>query len=68
MAEQRVSVSPAEVQNYLGGIDYPASRQDLIDHAKKHSAPDEVIRLLTAISDQQYATPADVNKAVGEVE
>ena len=68
MAEQRVSVSPVEVQKYLGGMNYPASKQELIGHARKNNAPDEVIRLLNELSDHQFRTPVDVSKAISQVE
>jgi hypothetical protein len=68
MAEQRVSVSPAEVQTYLGVMKYPASKQDLIEHARKNNAPDDLVRLLNELSDQQFHTPADVSRAIVTVE
>lgn len=68
MAEQRISVSTAEIQRYLGGIDYPANRGDLINHAKKNSAPEEVISVLSRIEEREFHSAADVNQAIGKVE
>ena len=60
--------NPIQVQKDLKGIDYPASKQDLIDHAKKHGADKEVQSLLNEIPDQDYETPAEVSKALGQIE
>ncbi|MCK8519663.1 DUF2795 domain-containing protein [Methanoculleus sp. 7T] len=68
MAEQRVSVSTAEIQRYLGGIDYPANREDLINHARKNSAPEEVISVLSRIEEREFHSAADVNQAIGKIE
>ncbi|MDN7025813.1 DUF2795 domain-containing protein [Methanoculleus sp. FWC-SCC1] len=61
-------MSPAYVQKYLAGIDYPASRQDLINHAKKNNADQDVISVLGEMPDQQYNSAADVSKAIGQME
>jgi hypothetical protein len=61
-------VNPIQLQKHLKGIDYPASKQDLIDHAEEHGADDNVRSLLEQLPDEEYETPADVSKAVGEVE
>ena len=60
--------NPIQVQKDLKGIDYPASKQDLIDHAKQHGADKEVQSLLNEIPDQDYETPAEVSKALGQIE
>ncbi len=33
--------NPIQVQKYLSGIDYPASKDDIVATAEKESAPDE---------------------------
>jgi hypothetical protein len=32
-----------EVQKFLGGVDYPAGRDDLVRHAEQQGAPDDVV-------------------------
>ncbi len=68
MAEPKQSVSPAYIQKYLAGIDYPANKQDLINHAKKNNADRDVISVLQDMPEQQYNSAADVSKAIGRVE
>ncbi|WP_110651301.1 DUF2795 domain-containing protein [Salinicola peritrichatus] len=60
--------SPANVSNYLGGIDFPADKQDLVEHAKKNSAESDVMEVIEALPEGQYESMADVMKGVGEVE
>lgn len=60
--------NPIEIQKYLKGTNYPASKQDLVSHAKEQGADDDTISVLEKLSEDQYETPADVSKAVGEVE
>jgi hypothetical protein len=57
-----------EIQKALKGIDYPADKQTLLDTARKHGASAEVMSALDALPDQQFQTPADVSKAVGQEE
>jgi Protein of unknown function (DUF2795) len=55
-----------EVQKYLSGVDYPASKQDLIEHAKNKGAPKEVLGDLEDIPDEEYDGPNRVSKAVSK--
>jgi len=60
------SHSTATIAQALSGIDFPANRQDLIEHAKKNNADDEVIQALNDVPDEQYTSMADVFKGVGQ--
>lgn len=69
-AAQAASVeklSASAFQKYLGGIDYPAGKQDLISHARKHDAPGAVIQVLDMFEDRTYQSAADVSKEFGRV-
>ncbi len=59
--------SPANVQKYLKGVDYPARKRDLVDQAKKNAAPDEVVQVIQRFPDQEFGGPQDVMKAYGEI-
>jgi hypothetical protein len=62
-----MAVSPAEVEKYLKGVDYPASKEDLTKHAQQNGAPKEVIDLLKQLHEETYHRPTDVAKAIGEI-
>src|SRR5215208_2355627 len=60
-------VNPIQLQKYLKGVDYPASKEDLLKRAKEEGADEEICTTLEQLPDEQYDTPADVSKAVGNM-
>jgi hypothetical protein len=62
------NVSAAQVQAYLRGVDYPASKDKLIRTAEDQCAPESVIDLLRHIPNKEYTSPPDVGKAVFSTE
>ena len=67
-SEKGVTPSPAEVQKFLKGIDFPAAKQDLIQHAEDNNAPYHVIEVLNLMPDREYTSAADVAKGIGKAE
>jgi hypothetical protein len=61
-------VSTGELQQYLHGIHYPASKNDLKKTAQGNKAPQDVMDLINKLPDQSYPSPVDVNKAVGGID
>lgn len=59
--------NPIQIQKHLHGVDYPASKQDLLAAAKKNKADDETVSFLKKLSDEKFETPADVSKAIGQL-
>jgi len=60
-------INPIELQKHLKGVDYPASKEDVIAKAKENGADQELQSALENLSDEQFETPADVNKAIGNL-
>ncbi|MBH8573886.1 DUF2795 domain-containing protein [Nostocaceae cyanobacterium CENA369] len=61
--------NPVSIQKHLKGVDYPADKQVLINHAKQQGADREIISLLEKLPDNdQFESPTDLNKALGEIE
>ncbi|WP_298251418.1 DUF2795 domain-containing protein [uncultured Arthrobacter sp.] len=54
--------SPIDLQKALGGMEYPASKDDLVKHAKDNGADPSVMETLQGLPDRQFDSPADVNK------
>lgn len=54
-----------DVQKALKGANYPADKQSLIETAKANGASDDVLKRLDALPDEEYQSPADVSKGVG---
>ena len=68
--------SPAVLQRYLHGVDYPATKDQLVAHVRSQceqatgdaqSECERVVGTLTRLPDQQYSRPTDVSKAFGEL-
>lgn len=62
----KIKTAPIQVQKYLKGMDYPATKNDLIEHAKKNGAEESVISMLQGMKTNKFNDPADVSKALGE--
>jgi hypothetical protein len=61
-------MNPVQIQKFLDGIDYPANKQSLIDTARKNGADDKVMSMLNKLPDQDFNSPADVSRALGNLE
>ncbi|HZD44166.1 MAG TPA: DUF2795 domain-containing protein [Methanomicrobiales archaeon] len=61
------SMSAADLQYYLGGIDYPAGKQELISYARSQDAPPAAVEALQRFEDKEYRSAADVNQELGRV-
>ncbi len=58
-------VNPVEVEKVLSGINFPTSKQDLINYAKGKNAPKEVISALNSLPSREFSNSADIS---GEIE
>lgn len=55
--------NPIQMQKSLGGVDYPASRDDLVRHAERNGADADVLDGLRSMEDRQYDGPTAVSQA-----
>ena len=60
-----LSPNPIQVEKYLRDHDYPASKRDLIRHAKCNKAPTIVIAMLNRLHDHLFNSLATVTKEAG---
>lgn len=58
--------NPIEVQKALGGVDYPAKKDDLVNNAEQSGADESVLAALRDIPDKEYDSPAEVSKEVAK--
>jgi hypothetical protein len=65
------SVSAASVAKMLSGIEFPKSKNQLIDYAEQNkdkiNDPDSVIETLKELHDTQFENMADVERALGDI-
>ena len=55
--------NPIQIQKYLKGVDYPATRERLIENAKHLGADENVCASLEQLPDEEFQTPAEVSQA-----
>jgi len=60
------TINPIQLQKFLKGVEYPASKRDLIAKAEELGADEPVRKALDALPDQQFQTPAEVSQAVAK--
>lgn len=65
MADQG-NPSPAQVEEHLKGIDFPAGKEALIRHARAQQAPDDVLAALEQMPSREYGNAADVARGIGQ--
>ncbi|MFD1829337.1 MULTISPECIES: DUF2795 domain-containing protein [Streptomyces] len=56
--------NPIELQKALGGVDYPADRDSLVENARRKGAKEEVVKELSSLKKDRFDGPDDVSKAV----
>jgi len=59
-----MDVNPIELQKHLKGVDYPASRDDLVSAAESNGAPEEVIEALRSAGQETFDGPTAVQSAL----
>ncbi|WP_040792361.1 DUF2795 domain-containing protein [Nocardia paucivorans] len=57
-------ISPVQIQKFLGGIDYPCDRDEIIFTAEANGADDNVLDLLSELPDGLYEGPNAISEAV----
>lgn len=64
MAQNRIN--PNEVQKYLSGVNYPVSKEDLISHARRNRASEDIISMLEGMRTNRFNSPADISREFNE--
>jgi Protein of unknown function (DUF2795) len=60
-----VDINPDEVNRYLEGVDYPASKEDLASVAEDNGAPEELLERLRTLGRPSFS---DQDEVVAELE
>lgn len=56
------------IQRLLGAIEYPVDRDALVMKALSDGAALGLVDVLRRLPDRWYTSPADVNRAIGDIE
>ena len=65
MTQHTTLPSPALLQRHLHGVHYPATKAQLLAHARGEC--ERTIGTLALLPEEQYSRPTDVSKAFGEI-
>jgi hypothetical protein len=60
-------VNPIQVQKHLSGVNYPASKQEIIDCAEREGADNQVLDALRRMPGDRFNGPDDVAEAIGKL-
>ncbi|HJT58373.1 MAG TPA: DUF2795 domain-containing protein [Ktedonobacteraceae bacterium] len=60
-----MAVNPIQLEKYLKGVNYPASKNDLIKQAQQNGADQNVLDTLKKLPDRNFDGPTGISKASG---
>ncbi|HEX7633871.1 MAG TPA: DUF2795 domain-containing protein [Noviherbaspirillum sp.] len=60
------NVNPIQLQKFLKGVDYPATKAVLIENAKKLGADQDVCESLEQLPDEEFDAPINVSQALAK--
>jgi len=55
-----MDIDPNDVPRYLEGVEYPASKEEIISTAESNGAPDSVIEAIGRLPTPEFASADDV--------
>ncbi|HEY6581984.1 MAG TPA: DUF2795 domain-containing protein [Rubrobacter sp.] len=55
-----MDINPGEATQYLEGVDYPASKEDLASAAKDNGAPEDLVERLGTLGRPTFSGPDEV--------
>jgi hypothetical protein len=60
LQEVAVDFNPDDAPQYLEGVDYPASKDEIISAAESNGAPESLVGMLGSLSRPEYSGPEEV--------
>ena len=61
-------VNPIQAQKFLSGMNYPASKDEIVQHAEGQGADENTLSVLRQIPDRQYDGPNAVSHEISEAQ
>lgn len=58
------SLNPAQLEKYLKGVNYPASKAELVKHLERNGADESIREAISCLPNQTYDSSAAVNRAI----
>lgn len=60
-------MNTAAISQYLEGLDFPASKNDVVKHVQRKKAPAQIVETLQKMPGEKYSSMAGIWHAVGKV-
>lgn len=67
MTHKHQTPNPVHVQQFLGGLDYPAGKESILQRAEQQGADRKALKVLQQIPDQEYANPIALTHEVSKI-
>ncbi len=58
--EAAADFDPDDVREYLEGVEYPASKEDLISTAENNGAPEDLLEMIGTLDRPEFSSEEDV--------
>ena len=62
-----MAVNAMQLQEYIVGLDYPVSKEDLVRLAQETGAGTATLQLLRSLPADRFDSPAEVTDAIAEM-
>ncbi|MEV4465280.1 DUF2795 domain-containing protein [Micromonospora echinofusca] len=59
-----MTVTGVQLQEYLAGLDYPVSREDLVRWGQENGVSTEMLQTLRALPAEEFGSPAELSEAL----
>lgn len=59
-----MTVTGVQLQEYLAGLDYPVSREDLVRWGQENGVSTEMLQMLKALPAESFDSPAELAEAL----
>ncbi len=58
-------MDPTQIQKYLGGLDFPVDKEQVISHAQSRGADEQALQALRQLPAQRFNSANDISQAMG---
>jgi hypothetical protein len=55
-----MNFDPDDAQQYLEGVDYPASKEEVASAAEGNGAPEELVGMIQSLGTPEFSSPEEV--------
>jgi hypothetical protein len=61
-----MAISAADLEHAIKGIDFPASKDELVKQANNNNADNSIVQVIQKLPKQKFKSPIEVSKAFGK--